>query len=1076
VVLPAIWIGRGEWGFMSESLDTYGYDLSPQQYNIFRYAGGEVEKNCRVHLCVEIVGKISKERICHALQAVINKYEILRTAFVLPKNGTLPIQEVYRQSEPNHRLESMGTRSFDDCVRSLWESDPWNGKHSKVNESALQSRLVEISEDHYLFQLLLPVVCADTTAIELLMQEIVEVYRHGNSQDGQDVIQYADVAGWLLEQQEDTADEYGREWWSRQQNAHGLPVFIAPNVRDTQAQQKKYLSWEVSDQVVDNMNKLSGTLGISLRAVWLGIWWWCLQRISGDELVMAVEFSGRSQCELTSVLGLLDQVAPLLVEWHVEHSLADHLIAIDQLIGRAEQRITYFRPDDDWQNECCGFSLREFSSVFTSDDELKIVPYCRQDTMYYFPLHLDLACFCGPARMQAKLWYDPARIREHSAKLLLQQFKSLLAVASQAGDQSLSTISQPQADVGTYRFTEHNYSVFEKIGETAGKYPNSLAVADEKRSVDYQTLMQHSSAIGQWLFKRGAAPEARVAILLGRSINDICSMIGVWYSGGAFVPIDPTLPPQKIHQILNQLNPFAVIGQLSDIDRIPCCANVLKLALDQFDFSTEDTQKCVSPPMPKSAAYIVMTSGSSGQAKPVVIEHRQLAAYVHSLKVQFPNVDQWRIALPSLISADLAFTGVFLALCNGGSLHMPSEHVMLDGGSLSAFVRLRRIECMKITPSHLSAILKSGGSNDVLPEKLLILGGEQASWKLIKDFHRRKPQLQIFNHYGPTETTIGVTFFSLTQQMIARYKKPPLGKGFSHAAVYVLDQNLKPLGVWETGQIYIGGVSLSRGYLDCPAETAAAFLPNPFNRESGARMYDSGDRAFYHENGVLEFVGRRDRQINLNGVRIEPDEIEQALKKIAGISDALVIYRDNPPRSARIVAFIVTRERDVVGDSDIRLALSQQFSKKVIPSAIVRVNEIPLGSTGKIDFQRLPEDVGTKVIKHFPKSQIEKEIAGIWCELLGVDQVGVDENFFDIGGHSLLLMELHYQLSERLAIDVSLVELFNHSTVQAMATLKYGQRSTARPPTRGTKILGRFDALRSLAAGKASSHNGNTRK
>jgi acyl-coenzyme A synthetase/AMP-(fatty) acid ligase/acyl carrier protein len=398
-----------------------------------------------------------------------------------------------------------------------------------------------------------------------------------------------------------------------------------------------------------------------------------------------------------------------------------------------------------------------------------------------------------------------------------------------------------------------------------------------------------------------------------------------------------------------------------------------------------------------------------------------------------PDADAFRFGVVSAISTDLGNTCVFPALASGGSIQLISPEVAMDGGRFADEITNRSVDVLKITPSHLRALLASSNGGSVLPRKWLVLGGETASWELLEEIARRG-SCRVLNHYGPTETTVGSCTFDVAADV--REWGPatvPVGRPIANTRVYVLDRRLQPVPVGTAGELCIGGAGVSRGYVGQPQQTAEVFVPDPFSAETDARIYRTGDRARFLADGNLEFLGRIDSQVKIRGYRVEPSEIEHALARHPAVRQAAVVARDDAHGDLRLAAYLVATPQP--NAEELQSFLKETLPDFMIPSTFVALDALPFTASGKVDRHALPDPatVQTQSPEYVPpRSPLEEALADIWAEVLGVDRVGVTDDFFALGGHSLLATQVIARVRSEYA-EIPLHSIFTAPTVERLA-------------------------------------------
>ena len=440
------------------------------------------------------------------------------------------------------------------------------------------------------------------------------------------------------------------------------------------------------------------------------------------------------------------------------------------------------------------------------------------------------------------------------------------------------------------------------------------AVVFEEDRLTHRELQRRAKQLAACLRGLGAAPEARVGLFVEPSVDLIVGMLGILKSGAAYVPIDTAYPPERIGFLLGDAAVDVVLTQRHLRPHLPRAGEQTvthTVCLDAFDWDAdyEETSDCIV--RPNNLAYVIYTSGSTGQPKGVCIEHRHIVNYVRGVTERLALEDGMSYATVTTVAADLGNTVIFPALATGGTLHVISRERSKSHALLSEYFHRERIDVLKIVPSHLAALQSGKNPEHVMPRKRLILGGEASRLDWIDHVRNLAPACAIFNHYGPTETTVGVLTYHVGRDLPRTDSGTlPLGLPLPNTSVHVLDEAGQPAPTGVIGELCIGGAGVARGYLNRSALTAEKFVADPFSAESGARMYRTGDRARYLPDGKVEFCGRIDDQIKLHGNRIEPGEIEAALREQSGIRDALVVAADDAGSGRQLVAYVIPSQAD----------------------------------------------------------------------------------------------------------------------------------------------------------------------
>jgi amino acid adenylation domain-containing protein len=455
---------------------------------------------------------------------------------------------------------------------------------------------------------------------------------------------------------------------------------------------------------------------------------------------------------------------------------------------------------------------------------------------------------------------------------------------------------------------------------------------------------------------------------------------------------------------------------------------------------------CCSPDAPvrgiqeEQLAYVIYTSGSTGKPKGVMIEHRQLTNYVRSIIDRLGLEGDFGFAMMTAIATDLGNTALFPTLAGGGCLHLISRDRALLGQGLEEYMSSRSVDYMKIVPSHLRALQES--ARGVLPRKVLVLGGEASRPEWITEIEEAGG-CEIVNHYGPTETTVGVLTCRAAESVNgSKSMTLPIGRPIENTQVYLMNEAMEAQPIGIRGELYIGGENVGRGYLGRPAETAERFLPSPHGERPGARIYRSGDQGRYLKSGSVEFLGRIDHQIKIRGNRIELGEVESALRRISGVKEAVAMVREDEAGEKRLVAYLAVGEQ-AAGDEEIRRYLQGYLPGYMIPTGYVRLPELPLTPNGKVDRKALPVDYnrarGTGTTYLAPRDTLELQLTKLWETILGVQGIGVRDDFFSHGGHSLLAVRLMASIREQFGQNLPLATLFQGPTIEHLASILRGQ-------------------------------------
>jgi amino acid adenylation domain-containing protein len=542
-----------------------------------------------------------------------------------------------------------------------------------------------------------------------------------------------------------------------------------------------------------------------------------------------------------------------------------------------------------------------------------------------------------------------------------------------------------------------------------------------------------------------------VAVCLERSPDLVVAILGVLRSGAAYVVLDPDQPAGRRRKILEGSGALALItrpGLVRDLESLP------QVGIEKAEDGHESEGAPVDRPEPSSLAYVLYTSGSTGEPKGVAVEHRQLASYVAAVLDRLDLPEGSSFATVTTFAADLGHTSVFGALASGGTLHVVPRELSADPARLAMRFAAYPVDVLKIVPSHLAALLAAAPRPErVLPRRCLVVGGEPSRWELIDRVRDLAPGCRVLNHYGPTETTVGVLTFEARLDRIG--EKVPLGRPLHGNVVRLLDAGLEPVPVGVPGEVWVGGAQVARGYLGQPDRTAERFLPDPYG-ERGARLYRTGDLARWLASGDLEFLGRADDQLKVRGHRVEPGEIATVLARHPAVSEAAVLPVERAGE-VRLAACVVPEPgAGVPSRGELRSWLSDRLPEPMIPSEILLLDALPLTSNGKLDRWALrtiaahAEANAEPLQDAAPASPVEELVATLFAELLGRERVARTDDFFDLGGHSLLAVRLLARAREVFVTELDVRSVFERRTVAGLAArveeLLRGEEETGMAP------------------------------
>ncbi|MEF8795698.1 MAG: amino acid adenylation domain-containing protein [Salinivenus sp.] len=586
-------------------------------------------------------------------------------------------------------------------------------------------------------------------------------------------------------------------------------------------------------------------------------------------------------------------------------------------------------------------------------------------------------------------------------------------------------------------------SISDLFSAQVARTPDAIALEFEDTALSYRVLETRANQLAHRLQREGVGPDRRVGILLERSVEFVVSILAILKAGGAYVPLDPSYPRGRLQIMLEEAGPTVLLTQesLSDVLDVPAGCTVLSLTPDAPLYDQEPETAPRVGTTPDHLAYVLFTSGSTGRPKGVAMPHGPL---LHLIKWQGRRSGLGvgdRTLQFSALSFDVSFQEIFSTWCSGGTLLLASNALRHDARALLRLLDDRAVHRLFLPFVALQHIAAVAQAEDLYPSSLreVITAGEQLKTvPSLRSFFRRRPDCSLDNQYGPTETHV-VTAYRLPANTDDWATLPSIGTALPSARTYLLDEDRRPVPAGEAGELYIGGECLARGYLGRPDLTAERFLPDPFRDVTGARMYHTGDLARAHPDGTLEFLGRADHQVKVRGYRVELGEIEALLNGHEQVREAVVVapHRGDTGHQT-LVAHVVPRPGGAVDGSALRAHLQAQLPDYMVPAAFVEREAFPLTPSGKVDRKALsrlgvPSAPAARGPVAPPRTEMERRLVSLWEEALDVEPVGVTDDFFGLGGHSIMAAEMLVELSALLDRELPLSLLADTPTVEALA-------------------------------------------
>ncbi|OQP45853.1 hypothetical protein A4H97_31920 [Niastella yeongjuensis] len=1029
------------------------YELSSAQKRIWvlsRLGGGTAYHIPMINV---FEGELQVAHLITAFGHLIEKHEILRTVFTEDETGE--IRQSVLTAEALH---------FSVSCTDLRSGSHREAKAEKIIQEALQqpfdlekgpvlrAGLIRLTNEKWIFHLVIHHIVCDGWSMNVLIRELMQSYARlcegGNEWPAPLRFHYKDYAGW--QQQQIKGEHYTahRSYWMKQFEGE-LPVLQLP--ADKKRPAIKTYNGGVTTGMVDAgataaLKAMLQQQGSTLFMGLLTLVKIFLHRYTSDEdIIIGTPVAGREHPELEEQIGLYINTVAIRTSCTGADSFLQLLSKIKETTVQAQTHQAY--PFDLLVDELQLHTDRSrnplFDVMITLNEDgfamvdeqphapnLRISPWnagtgnvSKFDLSFNFIDHGDTITFDLVYNSDLYFAGTAERMKRHLVQLLMavlngpgMPVNSLLLLTRNEIQELLTGFNNTQAS-----FPQHK-TVVDLFIEQALKTPDRPALVSGDTTLTYRQLHEKTDQLAARLVTDyHVKPNELVGVMVDRSADMIVALLSVLKSGGAYVPIDPEYPAVRIEYILQDCKAAVLLTESKYVSQLAAYAGAV-IALDKPVIMPAVTSE-YEPAKVQSddLAYVIYTSGSTGHPKGVMITHRSLVDYFFGIQQKTNIAACRRFGLVSTIAADLGNTVIYTSLLMGGELHIYSALDLLDAEKIFA----QTPDCIKIVPSHWKSLQLP--DKVFLPEKCLIFGGESLTTEILTTIKEANHACRVYNHYGPSETTIGKLINPIDLNQIP--DPVPLGVPFCESSVYILDNQLQLVPVGIIGEICIAGAGVARGYFNRPELTTEKFVPDPFHE--GRRMYKTGDLGRWLPNGQVEFIGRKDEQVKIRGYRVEPGEIALTIGKHPEIETAVVLTRNNATGEKELVAYCVVKEELAI--ADIRLWLGHTLPVWMIPTHFVWLDKLPLTPNGKIDKRSLPEPDAqlTSANTHIaPRNEIERQLVSIWAELLGKNNIGVKDDFFQSGGHSLKMMQLISRINRHFEIRINIQSIFKEPTVE----------------------------------------------
>ena len=1037
---------------------------------------------------IRLHGALDVTALERSLNEILKRHEALRTTFAVVDDG--PVQVVHEARDFSLtvvELRGFSLEKREATARALANEEarkPFNLAEGLL----LRIKLLKLAEDDHMLLITIHHIISDGWSIKVLIREVGELYQsyaNGCEATLPDLsMQYADFAVWQRSWLQGERFEEQLSYW-RTQLADAPPLLELPTdkLRPTfkrfhGADVPVSLSKELSEDIRQLSRRQGATLFMTLLAAFSAL----LYRYSGQhDILIGTPIANRNRAETESLIGFFINTLILRTRFAEQMTFRELLGQVREtaLEAYAHQDLPFEKLVEELQPERTlshspifqvMFHLQNAATEKLTLSGLSISQVEVETQTAKFDVTLSMAeskeGLAGRWNYNTDL-FDAATVRRMAG-----HFERLLETAVSNPDEQISRLpllTEAEKDRVLFEWNDTRRE-YEKDGpihlvfeEQARLTPGAVAVRFEQDELTYRELNERANQAGRYLRKLGVGPEVLVGILFERSTEMLIGLLGILKAGGTYVPLDPTSPAERLSLIIRDAGLSVVLTRESLKESLPVCdAKSVCLDADWEMIAQESVANFDSGVTPENLAYIVYTSGSTGRPKGVLVEHRQLSNYIHGIRERLALDDCVSFAMVQPLTVDSCVTSIYPPLLTGGCLHLINEECAADAAALASYIRQHRIDCLKIAPSHLSALHQTSEPSELMPRKHLIIGGEASRCSFGEQL-RTLAQCAIFNHYGPTETTVGVTTYEVDESVKdVQSLTLPIGRPLPNVQAYVLDSNMQPVPPGVVGDLYIGGKCIARGYLKRPELTAAVFVPDPFSADPGARLYWTGDVARYLASGQIEFLGRQDQQVKVRGFRIELGEIETVLREHERVREAVVVARTDARGDTYLTAYVMAAHGPLP-TGELRAFLKEKLPEYMLPSVYLFLDQLPLTPHGKVDRRALPEakgvapELGVPFVA--PRNAVEEVLSEIFAEVLRVERIGVNDNFFELGGHSLLATQIASRVRKALQPDLSLRKIFEAPTVGLLAKFLIASEPSPGQIEKTAELFRRIESL-----------------
>ncbi len=997
-------------------------------------------------------GPLDVDALEKSLQTVVERHDILRTVY--RETDGSPTSFVQNIDVWNLNVVYPQPGSIEDREAEVLRLSREEAQRpfDLSNGPMFRATLYIITETEAVLCTVAHHISTDGWSFGVLMDELSTLYSAFSTKQPSPLpplpLQYADYAAWHRDWLAGGILAEQLPYWQKQLAAP-LPVLDLPTDRPRPAVQTHYgheLKLVLTPEMTTQLEQFSAHEKVSLFMTLLAGYQVVLARHTGQyDVVVGTAVANRNRAEFEKLIGFFVSNLALRTNLSGDPTVREALrrvraVALD---GFAHSEVPFDRVVEVLHPERnlgrspifqTMFVLQHWPQTDVAANNLHIRRIESDTGIARYDISVDALKKDGSLTFYFSFNSDLFDI--DTVGKITQHYRMILSEMIRHPDRSINALNMlTPAETEELTVTWNNTSipfpdsigVHDLIDKQASETPDAIAVRCGTTTLTYRQLVQRANQLAHKLRALGAGPDKLVGVSVDRSEAMLVAALGIWKAGGGYVPLDPAYPAERLSFMAEDAGLTAHVTEERHISTVPGIqCPVVCIDSDIESISREPVTAPQFETSSNQIAYVIYTSGSTGKPKGVLVEHRSVVNFLTAMQRSPGLTANDTLFSVTTLSFDIAGLELYLPLIAGGTIVLATREMTVDGMVLAKAIIDAKTTIMQATPATWRLLFEAGWNHG---KNLKILcGGEALSRNLADKILATGAEL--WNMYGPTETTI----WSTTHQVSNGEDPVPIGRPIANTTLFILDEKRQLVPANVPGELYIGGDGLARGYHNRPDLTAERFIPDPFSNRPGARLYRTGDQVRYRSDGTLEYLNRLDNQVKVRGFRIELGEIESVLETHDDVHHAVVLAREDSPGDQRLVAYLIQEPNATIKSNALRIWMSERVPPYLVPSTFVFLESFPLTPNGKVDRRALPAPQITSAAESFiaPMSGIESDVAALWKEVLRVDRVGTNDNFFDLGGHSLLVVQLQSKIRERFKCDLPLMELFRRPTVGAI--------------------------------------------